>query len=133
MSQENVEIVRRIYEGWSRGDFSAGIDHFDPDIEFSMQFGVDGGEGRGAAALASAWQENLRNWQDWRTGEIDELIESGDSVVVIGPIRGRGKHSEAEVEIPDAACAFTFRNGRIVKIVPTDSRQKALDAVGLSE
>jgi ketosteroid isomerase-like protein len=35
MSQENLEIVRRVYEGWSRGDFSA-IDDFDPNIDFEM-------------------------------------------------------------------------------------------------
>jgi len=33
MSQENVEIVRRVYEGWSCGDFSE-TELFDPDIEF---------------------------------------------------------------------------------------------------
>ena len=35
MSEENVEVVRRVYEGWARGDFS-NVDDFDPDIEFAM-------------------------------------------------------------------------------------------------
>ena len=33
MSQENVEIVRRVYEKWASGNFSA--DAFDPDVEHS--------------------------------------------------------------------------------------------------
>ena len=35
MSQENVEIVRELYAGWVRGDFSVGREHFDPDVEFA--------------------------------------------------------------------------------------------------
>src|SRR5690242_6181544 len=33
-SQENVEIVRRVYEQWARGDFS-GTDFLDPDVVYS--------------------------------------------------------------------------------------------------
>ena len=35
MAEENVEIVRRVYEGWARGDFSS-VEHFDPEIDFEM-------------------------------------------------------------------------------------------------
>jgi ketosteroid isomerase-like protein len=35
MSQANVQIVRRVYEQWSRGDFSEG-EAFHPEIEFEM-------------------------------------------------------------------------------------------------
>ena len=30
MSQENVELVRRIFDGWSRGDVSVGADVMEP-------------------------------------------------------------------------------------------------------
>ncbi len=35
MSQENLEIVRRIVDGWGRGDFSE-TDGFHPDVEFEL-------------------------------------------------------------------------------------------------
>ena len=35
MSQENVEIVRRLYEHWARGDFSATTGFFDPEVVYS--------------------------------------------------------------------------------------------------
>ena len=133
MSQENVEIVRRIYEGWSRGDFTAGADAFDPKIEFALSFGVDEATGRGADELSRAFADYLRNWIGWHTSEIDALIESGDHVVAVHRLWARGRNSRVEVEIPEAACAFTFRDGKIVGIFPTESRAKAMAAVGLSD
>lgn len=34
MSQENVEGVRAVYEGWSRENFSVGADLFSPDFSW---------------------------------------------------------------------------------------------------
>ena len=34
MSQENIEVVRRILETWSRGDFDAALAMMDPEIEW---------------------------------------------------------------------------------------------------
>lgn len=33
MSAENVGIVRRLYEAWSRSDFSTALELIDPEIE----------------------------------------------------------------------------------------------------
>ena len=32
MSEDNVEIVPRIYGQWSRGDFRAGTERYDPCV-----------------------------------------------------------------------------------------------------
>ena len=37
MAEENVEIVRDVYERWSAGDFRAGDDVFDPLVLFVMR------------------------------------------------------------------------------------------------
>ncbi len=34
MSQENVEIARRLFEGWQSGDFLQGADRFNENVEF---------------------------------------------------------------------------------------------------
>jgi ketosteroid isomerase-like protein len=34
MSEENVEIVRRVYEAWNRGDLDWLLNHSAPDFEF---------------------------------------------------------------------------------------------------
>jgi len=41
MSRENIEAVRRVYDGWAQGAFSEN-DAFDPEVEFAM---VDWPEG----------------------------------------------------------------------------------------
>jgi hypothetical protein len=39
MSQENIEAVRRVYEGWAQGDFSEN-DAFDPEVELRWSIGL---------------------------------------------------------------------------------------------
>jgi ketosteroid isomerase-like protein len=134
MSQENVEIMQRLFEGYRRGDTTIGLklDVFDPDIEFSFDWGVDHVSVKGIAAMSRAWVDQLRSWEEYRTGEFDELIDDGDHVVAAYKLHARGKRSQVEVEMP-VACAYTFRDGKIVRIALTETLQQALEAVGLSE
>ena len=37
MSQENVELVRRIYEPWNRGDVDAAFDVLNAEVELSLR------------------------------------------------------------------------------------------------
>ena len=41
MSQENVEIVRRLYEAGDRGDFAIAASYLHPEIEFHTKQGKD--------------------------------------------------------------------------------------------
>ncbi|MBA2764072.1 MAG: nuclear transport factor 2 family protein [Thermoleophilaceae bacterium] len=133
MSQDNVEIVRRIYAGWTRGDYQVEASVFDPHVEYRQDFGPDFVEVRGSPAMARTWGEYLRQWDSLAHGEIDELIDEGDTVVAVSPLRGRGKQSQVTVEVSDAAVAFVFLDSRIVRVVATDNRRKTLEAVGLLE
>jgi ketosteroid isomerase-like protein len=133
MSRENVEVVRKLYQGWARGDFSVGADLFHPDIEFVSDFGVDRVRVKGRDAMRAAWGDQLRNWDHWHTGQIHELRELGDCVLAISPIQARGRRSGAEVEMPDAATAFRFQEGKIVWMLATDRVDTALEAVGLAD
>ena len=76
MSQENVEIVRRLYEHWARGDFSAP-GFFDPDVVYS-RIGSDTpgmeGEWRGFEAMAAATREYFHGLLDIRN-EAQRIID----------------------------------------------------------
>lgn len=75
--------------------------------------------------MRALWREHLTLWESWSTGPIQELIEEGDPVLVFHPLRLRSKRGLAPAS-NDAAAAFTFSNGRVIRILATDSA-KALE------
>jgi ketosteroid isomerase-like protein len=89
MSQENVEIVRSVYAGWSRGDFSEG-DAFDPQVEFEMVDWPEAGSSRGLDAMRRTWRGALSAWEDFRA-EPGEFLAIGDQVVVLTHVCARGQ------------------------------------------
>ena len=130
MSQENVEIARRVFDAWARGDFSEG-DVFDAEIEFELVDWPESGKYRGVDAMREAWLASLRAWVDFRSVP-EDFIERGPQVVVPNRIQARGKSSRAEVHA-DTAAVFTINAGKIVRLALYWDRAKALEAVGLSE
>jgi ketosteroid isomerase-like protein len=135
MSQENVEVVRRLYESWNRGDYSAALDSIDPDIQVDVADDrVDfAGTYRGHAGawemMGSFWGE-FENPHAW----IEEAIPAGSHVVVAVRISGRGKRSGVEIEIDMPLWqVWTLRDGKAVRWRIFRSKQEALEAAGLRE
>jgi ketosteroid isomerase-like protein len=128
MSQENVELVRRVYEGWARGDFSEGA-VFDDDVEFEMPDWPHSAGSRGVEGMRNIWQGTLAAWDDFRA-EPDRFIETGPHVVVLTHVNARGKDSGAEVSA-DTATVWTIEAGRVVRLVLYWDTDKALEDVGL--
>jgi ketosteroid isomerase-like protein len=135
MSQENVEIVRSLYEAIARRDSEAVFALYDPDVEWDMS-GYPYGDmlerrSRGHAGLRAFWRDL---YEAWATYEHDchELIDVGDQVISIVTDRGRGRASGADVEI-SAYGVWTIREGKIVRAVWYRTRKDALEAAGLSE
>ena len=114
MSQENVEIVRSIYEPWGRGDFSS-VEWAHPEIEFVIADGPASGSWTGLAGMAEAWRTFLSAWEEYRT-EVDEYRElDGERVLVLLHIVGRGKTSGVELGQmrTKAANLFHIRGGKV--------------------
>jgi ketosteroid isomerase-like protein len=130
MSRENVEVVRRLYAGWEQGDFAVELDSYDPGVELVIDYGPDRTVATGFNQMRRAWREQLTLWESWSTGPIEKVIDQGEHVVVGHSLRARSKRG-LSVDSENAGAAFTFEDGRIVRIVATDGMDKALDAVGL--
>ena len=134
MSQENVEIVRSIYEPWGRGDFRS-VEWAHPEIEFEIDFGPASGRWKGLAAMAEAWRAFLGAWEDYRT-EVDEYLElDGERVLVLLHLIGRGKTSGVTLgEMrTKAANLFHVRGGKVTRLVLYQDRERGLAELGLSE
>ena len=134
MSEENVEIVREVFESFLSGDQQRTARLVDPEVEFH---GTVGGleEGRIAHGLPQIVEtfeeEDLEAWEERRL-EPEEFIDAGDNVVVLLHEYRRGRGSGVELE-SDTAVVFAVRDGRVVRIQGYMDRDAALEAAGLPE
>jgi ketosteroid isomerase-like protein len=132
MSQENLEIVRRLVEHWEQGDWSWGRDVFHDECEavFSASWFPEADQYRVGRDALHAWASFMDAFESFDM-RLNRIIDVGDQVVVLTRIEGRGQASGAEVDALTGG-VFTLRGGKIVRYVLTDA-QAALEAVGLRE
>jgi ketosteroid isomerase-like protein len=134
MSQENVEVVRRLIDGWKGGDREAWLALSHPDVEWSSAIlrQVEGGEAvrRGRTELGQFWDEWHALWDV--DIEVSELRDLGDTVLALAQLRTRGKSSGAEVE-RSIGYTFEFEDARVRRARAYPSPEEALEAAGLSE
>jgi ketosteroid isomerase-like protein len=137
MSQENVEVVRRVYEAVARGDTTAVLAAYDPDIEweftrspFRSLFKHDVYHGH--EGLRSFIRERYEEAWESIEDDLETLIEAGECVVSVVTTKGRGRASGVEVERKHAGL-WTFRDGRIVRVAWFPTGEEALAAAGERE
>jgi ketosteroid isomerase-like protein len=136
MSEENVEIVRRAFEEFSRGGWEPLMGTFwDPEIVWNMSpAGIPGlGIYRGFDELRSFFEDWFGTFpiEEWEQ-DVDELIDCGEQVVVLTRQRGHGSTSGAVAEL-EYAQVVTIRGGKIVEVDVYLDRAEALKAAGLEE
>ena len=133
MSGENVEIVKRAVQALNERDLETLRDLWHPNVEYH---GL--GEWpdrprvlRGLEELEPVLTLADDDFDDARS-ETQELIDAGDRVVIVFEVNVIGKQSRAPVRFTDAA-VYTISAGLITRIEICGTREKALEAVGLSE
>jgi ketosteroid isomerase-like protein len=131
MSEENVEVVRRMYAAFQRGDAEASLAHFDPEVRVDMSRRGVGGVGRGRDDLSRIIGEWVASWDDWRE-EIEEIRDLGSQICVVAVQRGRGKGSGVEVE-NRYGVLYEFTGNKISRLTGYGSPQDALEAARLSD
>jgi ketosteroid isomerase-like protein len=134
MSQENVEIVREIYERMNRRDWAASLAAFDEEVVLVVHesVGPDAGIFRGREAVGRWFGDwFLAFGKDYRF-EVEEARSVGDGVFIAARHHGHGRSSGAEVEQVNAQ-VIGLHEGKIVRLELYGSRTEALEAVGLAE
>jgi ketosteroid isomerase-like protein len=132
VSEENVEVVRAMYEHWARGDFPPKF--IDPDIVHS-RIGAQTpdleGEWRGLEAFSEAFGEYLQAFSDLRT-EAEEIIDIDDErVLVLSRQTAEGKLSGVPID-HEFGDLFTLRAGKVVRYDSYWDRAEAMKAAGLA-
>ncbi len=96
MSQENVEVIRRLLSEWERGNFRTG-EFFDPDVHVRWinPIFVHRSETHGLEELGQAVVEFLDAW-DHVTATAERIVSAGDKVISIETWRARGRASGVE-------------------------------------
>jgi ketosteroid isomerase-like protein len=132
MSQENVEVVRRIYrEGLMDRDHARLVDEFaTPNIEYvNPREAVEPGVRRGRDQVAEAMRQSSESFDSSRH-ELHELFDGGDTVVASVSFSARSGGSEREV-VQEEAHTWPLREGRIVRFEWGRDLGSALEAAGL--
>jgi ketosteroid isomerase-like protein len=122
MTESNVELARRGYEAVLRGDLEAIGEILDPDVKWH-----GGDPSAGCQNRKQTLGFMRKNWmrRGGPPGELVELIDAGDKVVVI--MRRFGDEGESEL----VANLTTFRDGKVVEMVHYPSPDDARAAAGV--
>jgi ketosteroid isomerase-like protein len=131
MSQENVEMIRSVYEPLNRGDWEAVFRDAHPDIEITTQRGPTAGTYRGQEALRKQVQDLLGPFDTW-TMEPEEFFDAGNQVVVFVKVRSRPSGGSVDMEVRNGHL-WTIRDGMIRTVKTFPVREEALKAAGLRE
>jgi ketosteroid isomerase-like protein len=133
MSQENVEVVRAVFDAQRRRDWQAFPTLYDPEIEWEDASGLwgDWGTRRGFEDVRDAWISWFEAFED-ADFEIEDVLEAGDDVVTSMRLSGRGRESGLRVDQRIWA-VWTVRGGRVRRVRAYRDRTPALEAAGLRE
>jgi ketosteroid isomerase-like protein len=131
MSQENVEIVRRMWDAFLAGDVQAALSFYAPDVEWDGTNLPDGRVGTGHEAILDHIRRWADIWENW-TVEVEDITAVGsDQVVLFMRERGQGesglKMNERHAEL------YTLTDGRVVRRQGFSDPNEALAAAELRE
>jgi ketosteroid isomerase-like protein len=130
MSTENVEIVRKAFDAFSRDDLQGAIEHFAPDLEFfpTGRFMDTQPVYYGPEGYADFWHTFHEAWEQLTIG-IERIEEVGGRVLVLGIFHGRGRGSGVETS-DEAAWLVTLNDGLLTLIHSFASWEQGLRAAG---
>ena len=137
MSQENVEVVRAIFEAWNaREELDALFSRFHPQLIYHPRADEPDPSphiGRGAyERLVHGFVESFSEV----TFEVLELIDAGDHVITSTVLHAvlHGQESASGAGVSDTyVFVYKLRDGLVVEGWEYRTKQEALEALELSE
>jgi ketosteroid isomerase-like protein len=146
MSQENVEVVRSMFEpfdgvnlaaiDWSAEVIREGLGRaYSPEIELTtldIPLGLDISKSyRGVDGLVEYLGAWLEPFSEYHVENLD-YVDAGECVLIPSQQWGIGTESGARVEL-ELTTLYEVREGRITRVHQYDTMDEALQAAGLRE
>jgi ketosteroid isomerase-like protein len=131
MSRENVEVVRRGYEAYSRGDVAAMLADLDPQMR-TYREEPDGATFHGPDGFLQAVAEWVEDFDEF-VATAEELIDANDHQVIVRVHQtATGAQSGATIE-GDFWFVHTLNDSKVTRLDMLTTKEKALEAAGLRE
>jgi ketosteroid isomerase-like protein len=124
----DVELVRRAFEAFGRGDFDTAFAEFSPDVEWSMSADEPDARTHHGIAAVRRFVDSLSDPWANRFSDVmrfDPLIDRGDAVVVPWTARVKGRESGVELDVNETY-VVTVRAGKIVRVDEYRTTEEAL-------
>jgi ketosteroid isomerase-like protein len=132
MSEENVELVRRVIDAFNRHDADLIASYIAPD-------GV--ADWSGSIAPYRGVYRGPEEWRDWLTSRLEvwsdarwealELMELDDErVLLVVRLVAQGRDSGVEVTA-SSGIVWTIHGGKVARAKLFQSKEEALEAAGL--
>ena len=126
MSEENVKLVRRIYDAWDREE--SARDFIAADLEYvNPSYAVEPGTRHGRKSLGVV----RGTYADFEI-KVERFIDAGDEVVVLAHFTGSGSVSGVPVA-GEHGYVWTVHDGVAVRFQWFQSHREALETAGLSK
>jgi ketosteroid isomerase-like protein len=131
MSQENVEIVRPIYDSLTRRDWDTVFRDMHPDFEMTTPRGPTAGTHRGRETVQGLIEDAIAAF-DNLVFEPEGFLENGDQVVALVTVSARPKGGSVDIVVRNGHL-WTVREGTVLSMETFPAPEKALEAAGLRE
>ena len=116
---------------FARGNFWVP-EIFDPSVRVVwLPAWAQASETVGLDGMARAMKDWIQSWEQV-TSAAERVIDAGDQVVVIAEWRGRGRSSGVFSTLRYGT-VWTLRDGKVIRIVVYNDRDRALADLGLKD
>lgn len=129
MSEDNVELVLRATDAYSRGDLDESLEHWAPDavLDWSNSHGFEAGVYRGREEIRAFMQRFREQFDEVRVELLDDPVEVDRGLLVVENVTYLRGREGIEVQAR-SAWLITIRDGEQTSLTLYQTKQEALEA-----
>jgi ketosteroid isomerase-like protein len=123
----DIALVTRAYDALNRGDVAGALAPLSENAEWHESAALPESDVyRGRETIREFLEGFLESWDEF-VQEVEDVVRTGDKLVVLLSMRGRGRESGVDVDA-SYAHVWTLRDGRAIRVDAFYDRERALEA-----